>query len=170
MFARFAVRIARRVAPATRRGGMVPQQLAVACASAARLASTSANVGATANGIKLTEFAGEPRHAPFARRTVEVAERNVRAGGRPFATVIVETATGRIVAEAGNEVAQTGDPTAHAEIVAIRQLAARIGETMEGHTFYILTEMCPMCMAAMYYCGPDEVVYLTTRKNYSQVG
>ena len=56
--------------------------------------------------IPLTPFDGEPKWEPFVQRTVQVAEENVRAGGRPFATIIVETESGRIVAEAGNEVAQ----------------------------------------------------------------
>eukprot|EP01128_Nolandella_sp_AFSM9_P011794 TRINITY_DN8712_c0_g1_i1.p1 TRINITY_DN8712_c0_g1~~TRINITY_DN8712_c0_g1_i1.p1 ORF type:complete len:198 (-),score=66.51 TRINITY_DN8712_c0_g1_i1:204-797(-) len=118
--------------------------------------------------LKLTPWQGDPKHAKYIERTIRVAEANVREGGRPFATIIVKTETGEIVAEGGNQVKQTGDPTAHAEVVAIRKLSASIGENMSGYTFYILAHPCPMCLAAMYYTSPDEVIFLTTREEYAQ--
>jgi len=101
----------------------------------------------------------------FAQRTVDIARRNVAEGGRPFATVIVRD--GEILAESANLVAQTHDPTAHAEILAIREACTRLGtEHLVGATIYVLAHPCPMCLGALYYCSPDEVVFLTTREAY----
>jgi guanine deaminase len=84
----------------------------------------------------------------FIRRTIDLAMSNVADGGRPFACVIAKD--GRILAEGVNRVAQTHDPTAHAEIVAIRQAAAKLqSEDFAGCEFYILAHPCPMCLAAM---------------------
>jgi guanine deaminase len=115
-------------------------------------------------------------------RVVQLAVANVEAGGRPFACVIASTATGVVLAEAANQVAQSGDPTAHAEILAIRAASAILrargapvdgknggaGEDYRGYTFYILTDPCAMCCAAMYYTGCDGVVYATTRGEYAR--
>lgn len=102
----------------------------------------------------------------FIRRTIDLARANVEQGGRPFACVIVKD--GRVLAEAVNRVAQTHDPTAHAEICAIREAAAKLGsEDFTGCEFYILAHPCPMCLAAMYYCNPDRVTFVTTREEYS---
>ncbi|BBY31496.1 nucleoside deaminase [Mycolicibacterium sediminis] len=101
----------------------------------------------------------------FAQRTIDLARRNVEDGGRPFATVIVRD--GEVIGESGNQVAQTNDPTAHAEILAIREACTRLGtEQLTGATIYVLAHPCPMCLGALYYCSPDEVVFLTTREEY----
>ncbi len=103
----------------------------------------------------------------FVERTVELARMNVEAGGRPFACVIVKD--GEVVAEACNQVAQTHDPTAHAEVVAIRAAAKKLGsEHFIGCTFYLMAHPCPMCLAAMYYCSPDRVIFVTVREDYSE--
>lgn len=101
----------------------------------------------------------------FAQRTIDIARSNVEEGGRPFATVIVKD--GAILAESPNRVAQTNDPTAHAEILAIRDACTKLGtEHLTGATIYVLAQPCPMCLGALYYCSPDEVVFLTTREAY----
>ena len=96
--------------------------------------------------------------------------------------MIARSETGEILAEAANAVAQTGDPSAHAEIVAIHEASRRLraandpvdgrngtpGEDMKGYTIYILPVPCTMCMAAMAYCGPDRIVYATTRPEYAR--
>jgi guanine deaminase len=103
----------------------------------------------------------------FIRRTIDLAMANVEEGGRPFACIIGKN--GEILAEGVNRVAQTHDPTAHAEIVAIREAAAKLqSENFAGCEFYILAHPCPMCLAAMYYCSPDRVVFITTRDDYSR--
>ncbi|MFD5463886.1 nucleoside deaminase [Kitasatospora sp. NPDC127059] len=101
----------------------------------------------------------------FAQRAIDIARQNVAEGGRPFATVIVKD--GRILAESANKVAQTNDPTAHAEILAIREACTELGtEHLTGTTIYVLAHPCPMCLGSLYYCSPDEVVFLTTRDAY----
>jgi guanine deaminase len=102
----------------------------------------------------------------FIKRTIELAAQNVKEGGRPFATLIVKD--GKILAEATNQVVQTHDPTAHAEILAIRQACNKLGtEHLIGCQFYILAHPCPMCLAAMYYTSPDKVTFITTREDYA---
>ena len=102
----------------------------------------------------------------FAQRTIDLAHRNVDEGGRPFATVIVDG--GKVLAESPNRVAQTHDPTAHAEILAIREACAKLGtEHLTRSTIYVLAQPCPMCLGALYYCSPREVVFLTTRESYA---
>ena len=103
----------------------------------------------------------------FVKRTIEIAKENVRKGGRPFACLIVKD--GKILVEASNQVAQTHDPTAHAEMLAIQKASQLLAsEHFTGCTFYILAHPCPMCLAAMYYCSPDRVVFITTRDDYSK--
>jgi guanine deaminase len=103
----------------------------------------------------------------FVRRTIELALQNVEDGGRPFACVIARE--GEIVAESPNLVAQTEDPTAHAEIVAIRRACTELGtEYLTGCEIYVLAHPCPMCLGALYYCSPDRVVFITTREEYSR--
>jgi guanine deaminase len=101
----------------------------------------------------------------FAQRTIDLARRNVAEGGRPFATVIVKD--GEILAESANEDAQSHDPTAHAEILAIREACMKLGtEHLTGTTIYVLAHPCPMCLGSLYYCSPDQVVFLTSRDQY----
>ena len=101
----------------------------------------------------------------FIQRTIDIAMENVENGGRPFATVIVRNNS--ILAESPNLVAQTHDPTAHAEIVAIRMATAKLAtEHLTDCDFYILSHPCPMCLAAMYYCSPRSVTFITTREEY----
>ncbi|ORX89630.1 cytidine/deoxycytidylate deaminase [Basidiobolus meristosporus CBS 931.73] len=102
----------------------------------------------------------------FADRTIELAKENVRNGGRPFACVIVQN--GEIVAESPNLVAQTSDPTAHAEILAVRQACMKLKtEHLTDCEIYILAGPCPMCLGSLYYCSPKKVIYLTTREEYA---
>lgn len=103
----------------------------------------------------------------FAQRTIELARRNIAEGGRPFATVIVQD--GQILAESANKVAQTNDPTAHAEILAIREACMKLQtEHLVDTTIYVLAHPCPMCLGSLYYCSPKEVVFLTTRELYEE--
>ncbi|KHJ70090.1 cytidine deaminase [Pantoea rodasii] len=101
----------------------------------------------------------------FVKRTIDLAMKNVEEGGRPFATVIVRG--DEVIAESANQVAQTTDPTAHAEILAVREACRKLGtENLSDCDIYILASPCPMCLGALYYCSPRKVVYITTREEY----
>jgi len=101
----------------------------------------------------------------LAERTIELAKRNVERGGRPFSCVVASSSDGVVIAESPNLVAQTSDPTAHAEVVAIREACQRLGTpNLEGYEVYVMAHPCPMCLGAPYYASPDLVSYLVTRK------
>jgi len=103
----------------------------------------------------------------FIERTISLALKNVEEGGRPFATVIARN--GEVLAESANQVAQTHDPTAHAEILAIRKACAALSsEHLSDCVFYILAHPCPMCLGAMYYTSPEKVIFLTQRDDYAK--
>jgi tRNA(Arg) A34 adenosine deaminase TadA len=106
----------------------------------------------------------------FMRRALEMAVANVHAGkGGPFATLIVKD--GRIVGEGSNLVTSTNDPTAHAEIVAIRNACAKLGTfQLEGCDVYASCEPCPMCFGAIYWARPHRVFYAATRREAADVG
>jgi tRNA(Arg) A34 adenosine deaminase TadA len=97
-------------------------------------------------------------------RSIELALQNVAEGGKPFATIVVDTATSEVLMEATNQVAQTGDTSAHAEIMAIRRLAEQGRSGLAGCTVYVTAYPCPMCLGALYYAQPDEVVFAATRE------
>jgi len=102
----------------------------------------------------------------FVQRTIDLAMKNVEEGGRPFATVIVRD--GKVIAERANQVAQTNDPTAHAEILAIREACRQSSsENLTDCDIYILASPCPMCLGALYYSSPKQVIYITKREEYS---
>lgn len=102
----------------------------------------------------------------YIKRTIELALRNVEEGGRPFACIVVKD--GEIVAESANQVAQTNDSTAHAEILAIRKACKKLQtEHLTDCDIYILASPCPMCLGALYYCSPRKVEFITTRDDYA---
>ena len=85
------------------------------------------------------------------RRAVELSAQSVRNGGGPFGAVIVRD--GEIVGEASNSVTKDNDPTAHAEVNAIRRAAAKLGTfNLDGCDIYTSCEPCPMCLGAIYWC------------------
>lgn len=103
-----------------------------------------------------------------AQRTVSLALDNVADGGKPFACIVVEAATGEVLTEATNQVAQSGDKTAHAEIVAIRDLAARGRTDLSGCNVYVTAYPCPMCLGALYYAAPEQVIFAATREQENE--
>src|SRR6185295_9740001 len=96
---------------------------------------------------------------PFMARAIELSLANVRSGqGGPFAALVVRD--GAIVAEGTNQVTATVDPTAHAEVVAIRAACLRLGSfQLTGCDVYTSCEPCPMCLGALYWARPDRVFY-----------
>lgn len=108
--------------------------------------------------------------ADFMRRAIALALDNVRSGrGGPFAAVIVKD--GRIVAEGANRVTATNDPTAHAEVVAIREACRALGNfQLAGCDLYTTCEPCPMCLGAIYWARPTRIFYAGTAADAAAAG
>ncbi len=103
-------------------------------------------------------------------RAVALAREHMEAGeGGPFGAVIVRH--GQVLAEGWNQVTSSNDPTAHAEVVAIRR-ACRAVDTfaLEGAVLYASCEPCPMCLAAAYWARLSRVVYASTRDEAAAAG
>lgn len=107
---------------------------------------------------------------PFMQRAIELAIANVRAGhGGPFAALVVKD--GQVIAEGTNRVTSANDPTAHAEIVAIREACAALRVfQLHGCEIYTTCEPCPMCMGAIYWARPSRVYYASTAKDAAAAG
>jgi len=89
--------------------------------------------------------------------------------GGPFGALIVKD--GRVVASGTNAVTSSNDPTAHAEVVAIRAACHAIGHfSLEGHTLVSSCEPCPMCLASAYWARVDRIVYANTREDAARIG
>ncbi len=103
-------------------------------------------------------------------RAIELAIDNVRSGrGGPFAAVIVKD--GNILATGTNRVTSLNDPTAHAEIVAIRAACAALGSfQLDGCDIYTTCEPCPMCLGAIYWARPARVFFGATARDAADAG
>lgn len=105
----------------------------------------------------------------FLRRAVEIAGSGIENGGGPFGAVI--TRDGKIISEAFNMVVLSNDPTAHAEILAIRQAAKVLrSHDLDKCTLYTSCEPCPMCLGAIYWAGIKKVVYACDRVDAEEAG
>lgn len=105
----------------------------------------------------------------FMRRAIELAVENVHNGGGPFAALIVKD--GKMIATGVNRVTATNDPTAHAEIVAIRAACRAINSfQLDGCELYTTCEPCPMCMGAIYWARPRKVYYASSRFDAADAG
>jgi len=99
-----------------------------------------------------------PANPQFMKRAIAIALENVRNGGGPFGSVIARD--GGIVVEGVNRVTATNDPTAHAEIVAIRAACTKlVAFQLAGCDLYTTCEPCPMCLGAIYWARPARVFY-----------
>ena len=104
------------------------------------------------------------------QRAIELARLGVEndAGG-PFGCVVVQD--GRIIGEGNNRVTSTNDPTAHAEIIAIREACREIEDfQLAGCTIYTSCEPCPMCLGAIYWARPERVFFACTRDDAAGIG
>lgn len=105
----------------------------------------------------------------YLRRAIALAEQNVGVGGGPFGAVIVKD--GRIVGEGANRVTATQDPTAHAEVVAIRAAAAALGTyDLSGCEIHASCEPCPMCWGAILWAQMDRIFYAATQSDAAAAG
>ena len=103
------------------------------------------------------------------REAIKLSAESVRSGGGPFGAVIVRN--GEIIARGENRVTVCNDPTAHAEVAAIREAAARLGTyDLSGCEIYSSCEPCPMCLGAIYWARLDRLYYASTRADAANVG
>jgi guanine deaminase len=106
----------------------------------------------------------------FLRLAIQLATENVRSGvGGPFGAVVVSN--GEVVATGVNRVTTDNDPTAHAEINAIREACKALGHfQLAGCVLYSSCEPCPMCLGAIYWVRLDSVVYGNTCRDAAEIG
>jgi guanine deaminase len=103
-------------------------------------------------------------------RAIELSIENVQSGrGGPFAALVVRN--GQIIAEGVNQVTSTNDPTAHAEIVAIREACKKLAAfELKDCDFYTSCEPCPMCLGAIYWARPAKVYFANTADDAAKIG
>jgi guanine deaminase len=109
-------------------------------------------------------------HDNYMRQAIALAEENVRTGqGGPFGAVIVKD--GEVIAASGNKVVPNNDPTAHAEVSAIRLACQKLGTfSLEGCVIYTSCEPCPMCLGAIYWARLDQIYYANTKVDAAAIG
>lgn len=109
-------------------------------------------------------------HLKYIQQSLDLAEKNVKQGrGGPFGAIIVKN--GIILAEGVNQVTSENDPTAHAEIVAIRNACIKLNSfSLEGASIYINAEPCPMCLSALYWAGVSKVFYAASSDDVEKIG
>ena len=106
----------------------------------------------------------------FMLRAIELARLGVETNaGGPFGCVVVKN--GEIVGEGNNRVTSTNDPTAHAEVIAIREACKSLNTfQLDGCMIYTSCEPCPMCIGAIYWARPAKVFYACTRDDAAKIG
>ena len=111
-----------------------------------------------------------PSDIDYLRAAIALAREGMERGdGGPFGCVIVKD--GIIIGRGSNRVTSTNDPTAHAEVVAIREACRQLGSfQLEGCVLYTSCEPCPMCLGAIYWSRPDRIVFAGTREDAAQAG
>lgn len=108
-------------------------------------------------------------HKDFMRQAIALAVENVAAGGGPFGAVIVKN--GEVVSTGVNRVTSNNDPTAHAEVNAIRAACAKLGTfDLGGCVLYTSCEPCPMCLGAIYWAHIDKIFYGANQHDAASVG
>jgi len=109
------------------------------------------------------------QHQKFMRAAIELAQKGMDSNdGGPFGAVIVKD--GEIVGRGNNQVTSTNDPTAHAEVVAIRNACKNLNVyQLDGCIIYTSCEPCPMCLGAIYWARPDKVFYACSRQDAADI-
>ena len=104
----------------------------------------------------------------FMKKAIELSVENVKKNGGPFSTIIVKNE--KIIAEGSNKVTLTNDPTAHGEIVAIREACKKLNNfNLSGSELYSTCEPCPMCLSAIYWARIDKIYYANTREDAQKI-
>ena len=105
----------------------------------------------------------------FMRRAIELSASCAQSDEGPFGAVVV--LDGKIIGEGVNQVVPTGDPTAHAEVVAIRAACEAVGlHVLDGAVLYTSCEPCPMCLSAAWWARVKEIVYANNRADAAAIG
>lgn len=118
------------------------------------------------DGLPETPYSDED--ARFMELAIRLSEENIEAGGGPFGAVIVRD--GKIVATGVNRVVPDNDPTAHAEVSAIRAACNTLGTfKLDGCTIYSSCEPCPMCLSALYWAGIERLCYGNTKRDAAAI-
>ncbi|MFH1012785.1 MAG: nucleoside deaminase [Candidatus Peregrinibacteria bacterium] len=108
-------------------------------------------------------------HQKFMQRALDLAVRSAKKGTGPFGCVVVKN--GKVIAEGWNQVTQLFDPTAHAEVQAIRKACKALKDyQLTGCTLYASSFPCPQCLGAIYWARPKEVYYLNTADQAAKIG
>lgn len=109
-------------------------------------------------------------HERFMRMAIGLSEQNVKGtAGGPFGAVVVKD--GEVVAGSANQVVQQNDPTAHAEVSAIRLACQQLGTyDLTGCIIYTSCEPCPMCLGAIYWAHIDTIYYGNTKVDAAEIG
>jgi guanine deaminase len=108
-------------------------------------------------------------HPTLIQQTIELALENVRRNGGPFAALVVKD--GIVIATGCNQVTRANDPTAHAEMVAIREACRVLGDfQLAGCEVYTSCEPCPMCLGALYWARPERVYFAATAADAAAAG
>lgn len=110
------------------------------------------------------------KDAIYMKRAIELAQQNaLSAHGGPFGAVIVRD--GNVISEASNSVTPDNDPTAHAEVNAIRKACKKLNTfDLSGATLYTSCEPCPMCLSAAYWARVDRIVFGANREDAARAG
>jgi len=104
----------------------------------------------------------------FMKKAIELSIKNVNSGGGPFGAIIVKD--NKIIAEGANRVTTTNDPTAHGEIVAIREACKKLNNfNLSGAELYSTCEPCPMCLSAIYWARISKIYYANTRDDAQKI-
>ena len=104
----------------------------------------------------------------FMKRAIDLSIESVNKDGGPFGCVIVKD--NKIIAEGSNKVTTTNDPTAHGEIVAIREACKKLNDfSLNGCELYSTCEPCPMCLSAIYWSRINKIYYANTREDAQKI-
>ncbi|WP_445115050.1 nucleoside deaminase [Acinetobacter sp. WZC-1] len=105
----------------------------------------------------------------YIQQAIQLAEQNVQSGGRPFGAVIVKNDA--VISRGVNQILQTNDPTAHAELQAVREACHVLQSiSLKGCTVYASGQPCPMCLAAMRMTGIERIVYAYSNQDAEPFG
>jgi len=109
-------------------------------------------------------------HKYFMQHAIDISRKGMESNeGGPFGAVVVKN--GKIIAEGNNRVTSSNDPTAHAEVVAIRNACKALNTfQLDGCIIYTSCEPCPMCLGAIYWARPDKMFYACTKEDAARIG